>query len=818
MIKRMTARVAVDKTNIQFDTLFSYQIPDELVDDVKKGCRVIVPFGNGNRRQQGMVFAVDPPKEGDENLKPILSVLDAEPLLSDEMLRVAVYMTDHTFCTYYDAVRAILPTGINYHIIPTYSLAVELSEVDFPSLDEDQARLVDFLRFAQTEADVNQFLEIAQNPSKKRVVDSLLERGIIRKNDDIKRRVQDQTMRMVRAVPSFDQSAVKLTAKQREVLDFLNEAQSASVKEICYACGVTEVVIKNLAKHDAVEFYERETYRTPYDTMPPSAPEQIALSPSQQEVFDGIEKLYDAHEPAVALLHGVTGSGKTQVFLKLIERALADGKQAVMLVPEISLTPQTVAKFQQMFGSRIAVLHSGLSLGERLDEWKRIGRGDAQIAVGTRSAIFAPFQDLGLIIMDEEGEFSYKSESAPRYHARDIAKFRCVYHKCPLLLASATPSIDSYYQAKSGKYHLFELHERYSNAVLPNVHIVDLRNAEKSNYPSFSQELIDELHYNLERGEQSILLLNRRGYNTFASCIDCGAVVECPNCSVAMTYHKANGYMMCHYCGAAIRPPEICPSCGSAHMKLSGVGTQRIEDEMSLLFPDARILRMDADTTGSRYAYEESFRRFAGGEYDIMIGTQMIAKGLDFPNVTLVGVLSADQSLYSNDFRSSERTFALITQVVGRSGRGDKPGRAFIQTYTPEHPVINFAARQDYAAFYHDESAMRKSLLYPPFCDICLVGFSGSVEKTVSMAADRFLDILSKLARESKHKLAMKVLGPTQFSVLRVNKKYRYRLVIKCRANRAFRSLIRAVIREMGKEHSFHQVSIFADINGDINV
>ena len=812
MERRRIAKVAVDKTAFSFDKLFSYAVPQGM--EPVPGGRVLVPFGRGNKPRQGMVFSLEP-DSGEETLKPLLKVIDREPLLDQNLIQVVRFLVSHTFCTYYDAVRAALPNGINFQVAPVYSLTKPIGEIDAEALSEQEGLLVQFLKNPRSENEVADFLQCEDKARRQEALNRLMEQGVAQKTDELKRKVGDQSIRMVRVAEGFEPGE-KLSKKQAEVMNLLAQTGTASVREVCYFCGVTEAVLKNLQKRGAVAYYDRETYRTPYKNKEAVSGDEIVLSSSQRKVYDGLTGLCRDEHPAVALLHGITGSGKTQIFLKLIQQAVARGKQAVMLVPEISLTPQMVAKFQQTFGSRVAVLHSGLSMGEQLDEWKRMKRGEADIVVGTRSAVFAPLNNIGLIIMDEEGEYSYKSENAPRYHAREVAKLRCVQSSCLLLLASATPSVDSYYHAKKGDYKLFTLNERYKNAKLPDVRIVDLKTVEKAGFQAISQELADELHYNLSHKEQSILLLNRRGYNTFASCVECGQVLTCPNCSVAMTYHKANGYMMCHYCGYAQRPVQTCPSCGSGHVRLSGLGTQRVEDEVRQLFPDARILRMDTDTTYSRYAYEQNFDRFRAGEYDILVGTQMIAKGLNFPDVTLVGVVSADQSLYANDFRCSERTFSLITQVVGRSGRGEKLGRALIQTYTPENPVIQFAARQDYEAFYLDEIESRRALLYPPFCDICAVGFSGDSDDKTRRAAQAFLELLKQAARAMEFSSPLKALGPVPAGVFKVNNKYRYRLVIKCRAQKEFRRLMRAALKEAGNAPEFQKIGLFADVNGEL--
>ena len=491
----------------------------------------------------------------------------------------------------------------------------------------------------------------------------------------------------------------------------------------------------------------------------------------------------------------------------------------MLLIPEIGLTPQILKRFRSLFGERVAVIHSGLSLGQRLDEYKRIKRGDADIVIGTRSAVFAPLSNIGIIIIDEEGERSYKSDSSPRYTTHDIAKQRCAYHNCALLLASATPSIESYYLAERGAYRLLEMKERYGNAPLPEVSIIDMNlEREAGNRTEFSRKLAEEISANLKNGEQSILLLNRRGYHTIISCCDCYQPVYCPNCSVPLTYHKKNDKLMCHYCGYVSPPVDTCPSCGSKHLKNMGFGTQKLEEELSTFFPSARILRMDADTTFSRYSYEKSFTDFRDGRYDIMIGTQMIGKGLDFPNVTLVGVLSVDKALYAGDFRSYERTFSLITQVVGRGGRGERRGRAILQTFIPEHYIMNLAAAQDYKGFYKEEIAIRRAMIFPPLCDMCIFCFSGNEDISVRLGAEAVLRLMNGKLRELQPKTPVRVLGPVRCSYGRINGKYRYRIIMKCKNSAEMRGFIREVLTESAKLKEMKGVALYADINGDVGV
>lgn len=806
------AKVAVEKTAYHFDKLFSYLVPEQLTDKITRGVRVLIPFGAGNQDREGMVFGLSE-EAAEESYKPIHRVLDEKPLLPPDFIPIISFLKQRTFCTYYEAIRAMLPAGFHYDAASVYRRIPGTKAAE--ELTEEETEVFRLLKTPKPFDAIAAAFPQKSTALLRRLLTDMADRGILTVETKVKRRVGDETLRMVRLLPEFSETGARLTGRQKQMLSILREVEVASVKELCYLSGSTETVLKNLVRLGAAEYFEREVYRSPKgESKKTAAP--ILLSPEQQRVCEELLSLYRMDTPQAALLHGVTGSGKTEVFLKLIEQVLADGKQVLMLVPEIALTPQMVERFRSHFGGRIALLHSALPLGERMDEWKRVRRGEASIAIGTRSAVFAPFERLGLIVMDEEGESSYKSESAPRYHARDVARLRCKQHNALLLLASATPSVDSYHRARTGVYHLLELKERYQSAALPDVTILDTRRYDLSDALHLSPILVEELQKNLARGEQSMLLLNRRGYQTIARCADCGTVVQCPHCSVALTYHKANGRMMCHYCGHSEPKQTRCRSCGSEHILLSGFGTQRLESELEEYFSAARILRMDTDTTYSRYAYEERFAAFAAGEYDIMLGTQMIAKGLDFPNVTLVGVLAIDQLLYGEDYRCGERAFSLLTQVIGRCGRGEKPGRAYIQSMTPDHAILQTAAAQDYGAFYHDEIQARKALLYPPFCDICVVGISGAREQYAMDAAGYFVQVLRAVAEQESEKLPLQVMGPNPAGIYRVYNQYRFRVVIKCKANAVFRKMLAKVLHICGRDKRFHNIRLYADINGEV--
>lgn len=812
------AAVAVSGTAFSFDRLFDYLVPVYLEQSAQPGCRVLVPFGRGNRKRIGMIL-VRHEIPADPKLKPLLAVPDPEPVLNGEMLELSDWLHEQTFCTYYDAVRCLLPSGMNLRVEEHFSLSDQVPDVP---LTEEEAHLLRFLRMAKSRRELDAMLDVSVNPDKQELIHSLLQKGCIQQTDRLAQAVGDKYIQMIRLSDAYlaGQNRHQPTPKQRQVLALLEENGPVAVREACYLCGVTPAVVKTLLKHGLVEQYDMEQFR-PVQSGPELRrdPSQIRLSDQQQKVYDTVAAQICSRIPKVFLLHGVTGSGKTSVFETLIAHTLSLGRQAMLLIPEIALTPQIVTRFQQLFGDGVAVIHSNLSLGQRMDEYKRIRRGEARIVIGTRSAVFAPLSDIGLIILDEEGERSYKSDNAPRYHAADVAKHRCRTHGASVLLASATPSLESYYYAQRGLYQLLEMPERYGNAVLPTVDIVDM-NQERAqgNGSEFSNLLTQLLQQNLAAGEQSLLLLNRRGYHTIIACCDCNTPVECPNCSVPLTYHRANDSLMCHYCGYCAPPVQECPNCKSTHLKQMGFGTQKLEEALGEIVPGARILRMDADTTFSRMAYEEKFRAFGRGEYDIMVGTQMIGKGLDFPNVTLVGVLSIDKALFAGDFRSYERTFSLITQVVGRGGRGGKQGRAILQSFLPDHYVLNLAAKQDYGAFYREEIALRKALMFPPICDICVIGLSSELEKQVQLAADTMLRMMRDKIAAEHISMPLRVLGPVRCTYGKLNGKYRYRIILKCKNNAAFRQFIRQLLCSTGSYKEFARVRVFADMNGDIGV
>ena len=812
------AQVALDAASFGYDRLYSYAARGALRERVRPGMRVAVPFGKGNRRRIGMVLRVTEQKADGMVLKPIVTLLDAEPVLTDELFLLVDWLHAHTFCTWYDAVRAVLPGGLQLRLEERY---VVLEPPIGVTLTMAENNLLTLLKQAGSKHERDAILQTEGNPEKQKILDSLTEKGCLLAVSEGKQLISDKTLKTVQLSAEFlmHEESFTPTPKQMQVIAVLREQTGLTERECAYAAGVTGIVIKNLVKAGIAVLTEQEQLRVPRDAVPTVSPDDTVLAPQQQAAYDAVAEKITARQAGAFLLYGVTGSGKTAVFEQLIALTLRQKRQVLLLIPEIALTPQTVHYFQSRFGNAVAVIHSGLTMSQRFDTDKLIRRGEISIVIGTRSAVFAPLADIGLIILDEEGEHSYKSDKSPRYHAAEVARARAKHHGAALVLASATPSLESRYLAERGVYQLLRMPERYNQAPLPKVEIIDM-NAERENgnLSPFSTALSEALAENLNRGEQSILLLNRRGYHTLLQCTKCYEPLYCPNCSVPMTFHKANNSLMCHYCGHIQPPAHTCPKCGNDRMRLMGFGTQKLEEALQSLLPDARILRMDADTTMTRTAYEAGFSAFGRHEYDIMCGTQMIGKGLDFPNVTLVGVVSVDKALFTGDFRSYERTFSLVTQVVGRGGRGKRPGRAIMQTNMPDHYVLQLAAQQDYDRFYVEEIALRRALMFPPVCDLCVIGFSGLREDRVKAAAERFLAMLGERIREEQLKLPLRVLGPAAAGYGRLNGKYRWRLLLKCKNTAEMRTFIRSLLEGAYADRAFAGISVYADMNGDCGV
>ena len=747
-----TVGVAVSNATFHFDKLYTYAVMPDQQDTVRLGSMVLVPFGRGSRARMGVVLACDAEPES-AKLKFLFDVAPASACLTPELLRLVHFLKERTFCTYYEAVKAVIPYGAQYK----------------PTVAEDG-------------------------------VTPVLQKQLVRHTEN--------AYKLVGTLPPKP----RLTAKQLAAVALLagGERTLSALEEK----GISRAVLDNLCAKGVLECSKVNKSIDLYSSIPLKN-EPILLTEEQQAAYDALLPGLEDAAPHSALLYGVTGSGKTLVFLKLIEHCLQMGRRALVLVPEISLTPQMILRLKSQFGKRVAVQHSALNHTERLLQWQMIQDGGADIVVGTRSAIFSPLENIGLVIIDEEQEHTYRSESAPRYSAHEVARQRAAENGALLLLASATPSTESYYAAQHGRTQLVRLTKRYGGNPLPKVQIVDMRAELASGNPrEISLAMEDAIRNNLEAGKQTILLLNRRGYQTVAQCEDCREVLKCQKCSVPMVYHKSAHKLLCHYCGSQLDPPPArCPACGGK-LQYRGFGTQKAEEELAKLFPEARILRMDQDTTAAKDAHEKLLAKFARHEYDIMVGTQMVAKGLDFEDVTLVGVLGIDSLLFAQGFRAYETVFSLVTQVVGRSGRAKDPGFAIIQTTDPDNPVLNLAAAQDYDAFFEQEIAYRKLGLYPPFCGLCVVGFAGPKESEVARASARFAALLGRQAAKQPD-LPLRVLGPTPGSIEKINDSYRYKLTVKCRNDRRFRDLIRETLTLYEQEKLPGKATVVVDLHSD---
>ena len=747
-----TVGVAVSNATFHFDKLYTYAVMPDQQDTVRLGSMVLVPFGRGSRARMGVVLACDAEPES-AKLKFLFDVAPASACLTPELLRLVHFLKERTFCTYYEAVKAVIPYGAQYKSTVAEDGVTPVLQKQLVRHTENAYKLVGTL------------------PPKPRPTAKQL-------------------------------AAVALLAGGERTLSALEEK------------GISRAVLDNLCAKGVLECSKVNKSIDLYSSIPLKN-EPILLTEEQQAAYDTLLPGLEDAAPHSALLYGVTGSGKTLVFLKLIEHCLQMGRRALVLVPEISLTPQMILRLKSQFGKRVAVQHSALNHTERLLQWQMIQDGGADIVVGTRSAIFSPLENIGLVIIDEEQEHTYRSESAPRYSAHEVARQRAAENGALLLLASATPSTESYYAAQHGRTQLVCLTKRYGGNPLPKVQIVDMRAELASGNPrEISLAMEDAIRHNLEAGKQTILLLNRRGYQTVAQCEDCREVLKCQKCSVPMVYHKSAHKLLCHYCGSQLDPPPArCPACGGK-LQYRGFGTQKAEEELAKLFPEARILRMDQDTTAAKDAHEKLLAKFARHEYDIMVGTQMVAKGLDFEDVTLVGVLGIDSLLFAQGFRAYETVFSLVTQVVGRSGRAKDPGFAIIQTTDPDNPVLNLAAAQDYDAFFEQEIAYRKLGLYPPFCGLCVVGFAGPKESEVARASARFAALLGRQAAKQPD-LPLRVLGPTPGSIEKINDSYRYKLTVKCRNDRRFRDLIRETLTLYEQEKLPGKATVVVDLHSD---
>ena len=818
------------------DREYSYYIPRGLRQSVRRGCFVHVPFGRGNRQEVGVVTRLGDAGRQKE-LKALADVRE-EVLTSlcEEQLALCEFLTERTFCSFGDAVRVLLPPGAITEVEALYTLPAgremrgvseEIPGEDAPGGEgkgegEDEKgentlpmALFEALRKAKTPKTAKQLA-----PFLNRTDGAAYLRQLAReKKLDVIYRLREsgggkyREYAVLGDVQRCESERRSLRgAKQQAAIEYLLEHGTTELTALREQTGAAREQALALEKKGLIRIEKEPLYRDLAGRTVCAPPDRNTLSEEQQAAAKRLLELVSCGSAKAALLYGVTGSGKTRVIKAVIDGVLAAGRQVILLVPEISLTPQTVALFSSFYGDEVAVLHSSLSDGERFDAWRRMKTGQARICVGTRSAVFAPFDNLGMIVIDEEQEHTYKSEQSPRYHARDVARFRCGRNGALMLLSSATPSVESFYKAKTGVYSLVELRNRYGGATLPDSYLCDMRGQiiPPGEIP-ISPLLMREIERNLGRREQTILFVQRRGYNSFVRCSLCGETVNCPNCSVTMTYHtkgrfspvgftaaerEENGYLSCHYCGYRERLSTRCRACGSESLSFVGFGTQMLEGELARRLPGCRVLRMDADTTGSKYAYERMLEDFRERKYDLLLGTQMVTKGHDFPGVTLVGVLCADSSLFLGDYRAGERTFSQLAQVVGRGGRGEKPGRAVIQTYSPDHPVLGYAGRQDYDGFYKNEIGIRRALDFPPFCDIVLLTVSGEEEELVSSAAKRLQEIMDGLLHEDFEGLRLTLYGPFEAPVYRLNGKYRRRLVLKCRNGRRLRAFLRHAAEE----------------------
>ena len=809
-------KVAVSAAPYSIDKPYSYLVPESLAAAAVPGVRVMVPFGRGNKESEGLILArVQEPKL--PGSKAIRQILDPEPVLDKAGIDLALWMRGRYFCTVFEAVKTILPAGLWYGLREIWSLAMEPEAARSAAVGIPGAwQVLDLLEKQGGKADIR-VLRDALGDGAEKPLKAMKKAEILACETGAKRKIADKSHRMVELAVNTEDAYALTEPKRRsaparyEVVNFLATAGRTPAAEVSYYTGASSRTLKTMEKAGLIAFSEEEELRVPsLDDVEPGP--EIVLNEEQQRAFEEILGRVQAAKPSVTLLHGVTGSGKTQVYLRLVQETLALGKTAMVLVPEIVLTPQMMRKFSSYFGSRVAMLHSSLKMTERYDQWKRIRRGEVDVVLGTRSALFAPLKNLGLIIMDEEQEGSYQSENVPRYDAREVAKYLCVREKAALVFGSATPTVETAWAAEQGSYQKALLRRRYNENALPEVLIADLRQEILNGNPGLiSTPLRQELEKNLAAGEQSILFLNRRGSSRMLLCGECGYVPQCPRCSTAMTYHSANGRLMCHYCGHSEPAADTCPECGG-WMKHVGAGTQKVEEELRELFPEAGILRMDADTTAG--GHEEILQTFERERVPILLGTQMVAKGLDFENVTLVGVLSADISLYVDNYRAAERTFSLLTQVVGRAGRGGKTGRAVIQTYTPGNDVIRCAARQDYDAFYESEIRMRRLRRYPPFADLFTVTVSGTEEGRVLRAAVSVRETLRQLCRRPELAAGEpEVLGPAPAPVVKVNNRFRYRCTLVGKNDKATREMLAWLQKDFAKDSANRGMNLFVDHN-----
>ncbi len=813
----MIAKIAVSAANFAIDKPYSYGVPQGM--PLAPGMRVTVPFGRGNRPAEGVVLSLE--EGSDPSLKTVSAALDKEPVLSNTMLRLAAFLRERCYCGFYDVIRAMLPAGLWFQTEDTYALTEDRTWQEAFLRQKDASALLRVLRDCggRTSGEVLRQTVPGEEAFEK-AIGYLLRKKWITAQRNYTRKTSDKTEAIATLAASGEEamayasSRPKSALQQKNVLQLLCGVGSASVKEICYFTGAKPATLRRLEELGYVRLSDRPVLRC-REITPAQVEKPLVLNEEQQAAYQGLAAQLTQEDPGTALLYGVTGSGKTSVYIALIRHCLEQGKQAILLVPEIALTPQLLGIMAAWFGQQVAVLHSSLPAGERYDQWKRVRSGEAKVVVGTRSAVFAPCNALGLLIMDEEQEHSYKSDNTPRYEARDVALWRGYKEKALVLFGSATPSVETMYHAKNGDYRLYTLSSRWGGKPLPQVQIVDMKEQLKQgNDLSLSYPLLDAIRQTADRGSQTILFLNRRGNSRALVCVDCGEAPECPRCSARLTYHSANERLMCHYCGYSQTVPDRCPQCGGP-LKRVGTGTQKVQQELACCFPDLKTDRMDTDTVNAANTHEIILDRFQRENIPVLVGTQMVAKGLNLKNVTLVGVLDADLGLYADSFRAHETTFNMLTQVVGRAGRGDLAGQAVIQTLVPEHKVINLAARQDYDGFYDLEIGLRETLHCPPFGDLTVVTFTGQEEARVLRGAAKFRDSLRALLKDPAYGTKeYTLLGPAPCAVPKINYHFRYRLTLRCSLNLPIRRLLGYLLRQFSQDKENRNVSAFIDING----
>jgi len=813
----MIGKIAVEAATFAIDKPYSYRVPDGMT--LSPGQRVRVGFGRGNRPTEGIVLDLQPGEGGE--LKTVEAALEDEPLLSELQLRLAAFLRERYFCTFYDAIRAMLPTGAWFRMKSTLRLTPDRSWREKKLRKEGAAQILQRLEALGGAADSSalrdcipdedRFYDAVAYLTKKKWIET--DKSFLPPSGSKTEKVASLAVTPEQAM-EFASRRGASAAMQKSVMALMASSGSAAVKDITYYTGASAATVRRLEKLGYLTLTERTVLRC-REIRPAEVSKPLILNEEQEICFQGLRCQMNREKPGVALLYGVTGSGKTQVYIRLIQDCLEKGKSAVLLVPEIALTPQLLGVLVAWFGNQVAVLHSSLGAGERYDQWNRVRRGEARVVVGTRSAVFAPCVQPGIIILDEEQEHSYKSENSPRYSAREVALWRGVKEKAMVLLGSATPSVESMYHGKNGDYSLYILRSRYNGRPLPRVEIVDMgQELRKGNDTSVSDALRDAIWETYEKGQQTILLLNRRGNSRALVCVECGKAPECPRCGIRMTYHSANGRLMCHYCGYSQPVPQRCPDCGGP-LKAVGTGTQKIQQELTALLPEVPAMRMDADTVSAVNTHEKLLGDFEKGEASVLVGTQMVAKGLNLPNVTLVGVLDADLSLFTGGYRAGETTFNLITQVVGRAGRGTCSGKAILQTYAPENTVLKLASQQDYDGFYELEIGLRRVRSAPPFGDFLEVIFQGQEEPAVLRGAMKFRDSLTGCLRQGGYTSEKWVcLGPAPCPVPKINYHYRYQLTLNCRMERPLRNLIAYLLREFGKDKMNRGITAYADVNG----